>query len=392
MQKNNRIYGLDALRAIAMLLGIVLHAIIAYKVYPNPAWPSDNRLHSYAFDALYVFIHSFRMQLFYLVAGFFARMLYLKIGETAFFKHRFKRIGIPFIASMIFILPISIAPFLYNQYVVTSGLPAEEGMATFWRRLFRWNGMAHLWFLYYLLFYYAVMLAAYRIRPGDGVKRMIGRVNSRYGSPLHILLYIIILACIQIALFPTPEVEVSTSIFPKPGHFTYYGFFFLLGIMLHRQSDRLFGIAKYTWLYLGAGLLLTVVVFKMLVLGHAEVETYSRQMMLLAKLAVAAQTVLLTYGFIGFFLKYMNVENATLKYISDASFWLYLVHLSIVGTLQIVLLYTDVPGWLRPWTVLAVTTVVAMVTYHWFVRYTFIGTALHGQRKREGKNATVVHS
>ncbi|MCK7555268.1 acyltransferase family protein [Chitinophaga sedimenti] len=385
MQTNNRIYGLDSLRAIAMLLGIVLHAIIAYKVYPNEGWPSDDQLHAYGFDALYLFIHSFRMQLFFLVAGFFARMLYLKIGERAFFKHRYKRIVVPFIASMIFILPLSIAPFVYFQHCIAAGVPPAERSQVFWQHFLRWNGMAHLWFLYYLILYYVVMLVVYRFKMSGGAKTFTNTLTRNYGSPLHVIVYILILAAIQIALFRTAEVEVSTSIFPKPGHFTYYGFFFLLGVVLHRQSGRLFELARYTWLYLAAGLALTVVAFKLLVLGHENVAALSGLALIGVKLVVAAQTVFLTYGFIGFFLKYMNVQNGTIKYISDASFWLYLVHLSIVGAMQIVFLDTSVPGWLRPLGVLTVTTLIAMGTYQWFVRYSFIGTALHGPRDRAVK-------
>ncbi len=375
-----------------MLLGILLHAIIAYKMYPNPSWPADNEYHSYTFDALYLFIHSFRMQVFFLVAGFFARMLYLKIGEKEFLKHRYKRIVIPFIGSLVFILPLSVAPFVFYQHCVAANVALADYGAAFWPHFLRWNGMAHLWFLYYLIFYYVVMLALYRIKLGEGIKSIIGKLTARYGSPLHVIVYILLLAGIQVFLFHTPEVEVSTSIFPKPGHFTYYGFFFASGMLLHRQNGRLFEIAHYTWAYLLAGVVMTAAVFKLLVIDHGQAGNYTGTTLTLVKLAVAAQTVFLTYGFIGFFIKYMNSESPRLKYISDAAFWLYLIHLSFVGALQIVLLYTDVPGWLRPWSVLGGTTLVAFVTYHWFVRYTFIGTALHGPRKRRADKLTAVRS
>ena len=37
-----RIHGFDALRAIAMWLGVVLHSIIVYKETPEINWPHDS--------------------------------------------------------------------------------------------------------------------------------------------------------------------------------------------------------------------------------------------------------------------------------------------------------------------------------------------------------------
>ena len=38
---DKRFYGLDALRGIAMMLGIVLHAALHYVVYDVPGWTSE---------------------------------------------------------------------------------------------------------------------------------------------------------------------------------------------------------------------------------------------------------------------------------------------------------------------------------------------------------------
>ena len=65
-----RIHGIDALRGIAMLLGIVLHATIAYRVVPFPTWPKDPQHSLWAYDFLYFVIHSFRMPMFFLIAVF----------------------------------------------------------------------------------------------------------------------------------------------------------------------------------------------------------------------------------------------------------------------------------------------------------------------------------
>ena len=89
---NERRHDLDALRAGAMLLGIVLHAALAYTGIPiwptvDDAWPP--------FMAINNIIHGFRMPLFFLLSGFFTAMLWQRRGLGGLLIHRVKRILLP---------------------------------------------------------------------------------------------------------------------------------------------------------------------------------------------------------------------------------------------------------------------------------------------------------
>jgi glucans biosynthesis protein C len=380
VQQDNRIYGLDALRAIAMLLGVLLHTIIPFKIYPNPSWPSDNSLHSYFFDGTYYLLHSFRMQLFFVVAGFFARMLYLKIGEQAFIKHRFKRILVPFAGSLIFILPFTIAPFLYYKYYIADALPPAEAWAALRSQFFRWNGMAHLWFLYYLLFFYGAMLVVLKKQVQQLIPGFLKKLLLNVASLPHILLIGLVLGAIQVIFCEEPIVEVSNGIIPRFSNLLYYGFFFTIGFLVHKNAGQLKEIPRRTWPYLSIGLLLATVLFYILILQKEQPFPYG---IWILKLGVAMQTTFLTFGVMGVFLKYLNKENRTFRYISDASYWLYLVHLVMISSLEILFLYTGIPGIIRIILMLTIASGVALLTYQWFIRYTFIGNILHGPRKRE---------
>lgn len=377
IKEDKRIYGLDALRAMAMLLGIVLHAAIAYKVFPNPTWPADDAYHSYWYDGAYWMIHTFRMQLFYLVAGFFARMLYLKIGEKDFISHRIKRIAIPFAGSLIFILPFTIAPFLYYKYFIAEQLSYADAMAHFRVQMFRWNGMAHLWFLYYLMIFYCGMLLLLHRRIQNLVPAVLLKWSFNFGKIGQLLLATLVLTGIHLLFFEGPVVEVSTGIFPKISHLLYYGFFFILGYYVHKNSGQLELIARRTGLYLLTGACIALALFSVVVLPIGI--TLSP---VLVKAGVALQTMLLTFGVMGFFLRYLNRQNDTFRYISDAAYWLYLVHLAVVAGLQIAFLHSPVPGACRFFLVLLITTGFGIGTYHLFIRYSFIGSILHGPRMR----------
>ena len=129
-----------------------------------------------------------------------------------------------------------------------------------------------------------------------------------------------------------------------------------------------------------AGLIIYVLLF-VVILEQLQVMD-NGPLFALVKFAGAIQVFFLVFGFIGLFLHKFKTESHLWKYISDASYWVYLVHLGIVTGLQLLFLDSPVPGILKFPLVLGVTLIITFVTYQYFVRYSFIGNTLHGQRKR----------
>ena len=381
-----RIHGMDALRAIAMLLGIVLHALIAYRVFPNPAWPSDS--HQWiGYDALYLWIHSFRMQVFFLVAGFFARLLYLKIGESAFLQHRLNRIVVPFVVGVIVLVPLSIAPFLYYKYTEQQGMDASLALSASVRGIVGWNGLVHLWFLYYLLMFYATMIAATHLaRWAPFIKEMSRQLSflADITNPVAVVAIVILIIGV-LTLQNKLILEAYTGIVPNVAQFIYYGLFFGIGYWIHQRSYLIEKISKAAIGYLVVGSVLVIPLTYLYAIVHEMPQPHYTTYAVLIRAIGACQTVLLVGGVLGGFVRYFTTENRTLRYISDAAYWLYLVHLPLVAWLQILLLHSTIYGFLRFGIVVAVATFIALITYQWFVRYTIIGNVLHGKRQRVSK-------
>lgn len=89
-----RYHELDALRAAAMLLGIVLHAMLSFM--DVSIWPAQDRYRDTQLYGFFVHaMHGFRLPLFFLLSGFFTAMLWRRRGMLALIKHRTIRIGIP---------------------------------------------------------------------------------------------------------------------------------------------------------------------------------------------------------------------------------------------------------------------------------------------------------
>lgn len=103
-----RYHNLDALRAFAMLLGIVLHGMMSFICIP--AWGAqDLHQNTLLYGTVLYAIHGFRLPLFFLISGFFTMMLWKKRGTRGLVKHRLKHIGLPLVVFTIVIWPLLIA-------------------------------------------------------------------------------------------------------------------------------------------------------------------------------------------------------------------------------------------------------------------------------------------
>ena len=110
-----------------MLMGIILHVAWLFIPYEAGAPIMDVAANQPCNYVFYV-THIFRMQVFYLLAGFFARLVFLRLGYKGFAWHRFSRIAVPFAAGWLIMYP------LFTLYWVWGGIQSGRIIMTepFW--------------------------------------------------------------------------------------------------------------------------------------------------------------------------------------------------------------------------------------------------------------------
>lgn len=87
-----------------MLLGVVLHACLAYM---GPYWHVHDRGESGLLTAVYAAIHGWRMELFFLIAGYFTAMVLRRTGPAGMLQRRLRRLFLPFLFGAVVILPLT---------------------------------------------------------------------------------------------------------------------------------------------------------------------------------------------------------------------------------------------------------------------------------------------
>ncbi|MFH6768978.1 acyltransferase family protein [Gaetbulibacter aquiaggeris] len=375
--KTERLHALDSLRAIMMMLGIVLHSSNTYVLADYGAsWPLKDPISTAGYmDWISSFVHAFRMPIFFVVAGFFASLLFHERSSIKMIKNRVNRILLPFLVFVVLLWPLVGITFDYSNIVFAEGSsPLASASERFSNVLaFIPKRTMHLWFLYYLVLY---SIASFIV--GLIFKQLpwFTKQSSQSFSfiiqrpLLKLFVFSAITLCILMIMNRT-WVATSLSFIPDLNTFIFYAFFYFFGWILFKSKSYLSSFMTYDWAFTILGIALFTVYFLM------DTSTLPLQVIMIIK---SINVWLFIFGFTGLFIRYASNHSAVMRYVSDSSYWVYLLHLPLTAFIPGLISEWSMPAFFKFFIVMAGTALVCFITYHYFVRSTFVGVFLNGRK------------
>lgn len=385
-----RLNHLDAVRAFALLLGVVFHASLSFM--PMFIGWAVMDVNTSGVVPLFVLVsHSFRLEVFFLIAGFFAHLSFHRQTRSSFLKSRLLRIGLPFVLFGFLLKPLIETGWIIGMNSYLGDLQLVSSLHIAYQNLmanpFSALVGSHLWFLHYLLVMTLSMMllrTVFGLSPG---------LSERMGKVCDAALHVLVNKKLALPVFIGPTViclwfmshwGVDTpdrSLFINLPVFALYFSFFGLGWCLHRVPDLFRGLTKLTWAKTGL-MLLTIVACVLLSRYEAH---YGHPQYVWLKLSFnfsyATMMWALVLLFVGVCERLFANPNAVVRYLADSSYWMYLIHLPLVVFLQVVLSGVDLFWWLKLIVIVSATVLISLLSYDAFVRSTLIGAMLNGKRK-----------
>ena len=385
-----RLHGLDAVRAIALLLGLVVHASMAWIPGAQYFWVVHDSSPSEVAGLLFYVPHMFRMLLFFLVAGLFARMACERLGTLGFMRDRARRIAIPLASLWFPMLMTIVAVIAWNAWLVNNGSmpPAPETPPLSPRNF----PLTHLWFLYVLLLCYVGALA---LRATLGRSAFVQRASDAcvrvLASPIGPLLLALPLGAALAAHakwyawfgVPTPD----QSLYPSLAACVAFGSAFGFGWLLHRQQALLQRWAAHWPLHLAIAISATVGCLLHAGLAPKLVAATQDMATIGYAIAYALAGWSWTFAIVGLGLRFLSGHSPVRRYLADASYWIYIAHLPLVMALQVAMSRVDWPWAVEFALVLGTAFALLLLSYDLLVRNSFIGAWLNGRRKPRGLEA-----
>jgi hypothetical protein len=154
-----RIIPLDRARSFITLLVLLHHSVVNYTHFGN-----GDRMRWLGFDLIVLFNDSFFMACMFLISGLFVCESLTRRGAANFLANRAWRLGIPFLVSIVVLMPIAYYPTFLRYHLPGT---TDFSFLHFWGRIFSvgpWpSGPA--WFLWVLLAFDAIVALVWRLVP-----------------------------------------------------------------------------------------------------------------------------------------------------------------------------------------------------------------------------------
>jgi glucan biosynthesis protein C len=389
-ENNIRLDYLDAVRSFALILGVIFHASLSF-IPVFIGWAVMD-ISTSGFVSMFVMInHSFRMELFFLIAGFFSHMKYHQQGVQVFLKSRLVRIVIPFIIGCFLLKPLIVSGWIMGTESMRGDVNILNGFSASFASLRElpksiFTG-THLWFLYYLLI---ILVSFILLRTLIGLHKPMNNKLTQWADSAifwlcnsRIAIFVVAIPTTGCLWFmdhwgmDTPD----KSLVPDIPVALLYGAFFLFGWLLNRHSLLMEKFANLTWHKLILGLIAIIVSVELssfeIKFGH-EYYLFIKASFLLSYAIMMWSIISLT---VGFFQRLFTRPSKLIRYIADASYWIYLIHLPIVLWLQIAFAELSLHWSIKLISISSITILVSIILYDALIRSTFIGSVLNGKQK-----------
>lgn len=380
-----REHGLDVVRAGSMLLGVVLHACVAFMHAPPAGllWPIHEPGASRACDAVFWAIHAVRVPVFFFVAGALAGGSVMRKPAGVFVASRWRRLMVPMLAASVTVLPAMYAVWAWGWiergWADTSAAFSHFHFGPEIQRNFR--GPAHLWFLLDLFAVSAAFAWSQRVRKGWH--------QGRWACG--VLPALAVAAAVIVGRWPRTVLEFRNSFVPDGARLGLMGIFFVYGAIWWSaaQRERVEGRARARGSAWPGGLMLAVLLLccAWVVAGSMEGWVVSTAHGLRQGLPgdgagewFAAGWVMSGVLSCGAVVSMVRARSwrrpgRVGRYLIDASYWVYLTHLVWVGLFVMLLRGVGMPPEWKAVAVAVLSAAVSLATY-WPVRRTWVGGML----------------
>ena len=329
----DRLHSLDFLRAFALLMGVLLHVLMLFL---EPLDGSEPRLGA---SIIFIWIHTWRMPLFMLLAGFFTALSIQKRDVGNYALNRLIRLGVPIL--ILWAVISEIDEGTNNLFKLPELISYLLHDIPFTLRL------DHLWFLYYLLIFYGVLLLLNCITPKA----------IKFITDCELSFFRIFVLWLPILILLSPLNKPTGGIFGdipttfgevKLGSMLFMASFYLIGMQI-QKSVRFLEQLQRKRFWLPSLIIMSLVPIGLLGWGGMKDEPFvffSVFEMWIANGLASSATLLLVLSTMGFAMHQISSSSRTLSWLVKLSYPIYVFHLMFVISVSGTLMYLGVNDWL----------------------------------------------
>jgi hypothetical protein len=372
-----RFHSLDFLRAFALLMGVLLHVLMLFL---EPFDGSEPRLGA---SIVFIWIHTWRMPLFMLLAGFFTALSLSKRDTGNYAFNRLIRLGVPLL------LLWSVIPAIDEEASRLFKIP-ELISYIFYDIPFTFR-LDHLWFLYYLLIFYSVLLL---------IKTAVPVIYS-FILGFELSLSRVLMVWLPILILLSPLNKPTGGIIGKDpitfgeinlGSMLFMASFFMIGMQAYKSSQFLENLQR-TRFWLPSLIIFSLIPIGLLVWGGVKDEPFAfsglMELWIVNSLSGSA-ALLLVLSIIGLAMHKISSSGQILRWLVKLSYPIYVFHLMFVISVSGTLMFFGINDWLVVLLGFASGILFPLVIYYAIISWTPLDWVFNGYKNSKYRSKSTL--
>ena len=375
----DRFHSLDFLRAFALLMGVLLHVLMLFL---EPFDGSEPRLGA---SIVFIWIHTWRMPLFMLLAGFFTALSLSKRNTGNYAFNRLIRLGVPLL------LLWSVIPAIDEGTSELFKLP-ELISYIFYDIPFTLR-LDHLWFLYYLLLFCGIISLIKTTAP------LIFSLVIDFELSLSRVLCLWMPILILLSPLNKPIGGIFGEI-PKTfgeinlGSMLFMASFFIIGMQAYKSSPFLENLQR-TRFWLPSLIVFSLIPIGLLAWGGVKDEPFTFSGLLelwIVNSLSGSAALLMVLSIMGLAMHKISSSGQMLRWLVRLSYPIYVFHLMFVISVSGTLMFFGINDWIVVLLGFASGILFPVIIYYAIISWTPLDWVFNGYKNSQYRSNSTLMS
>ena len=373
----DRLHSLDFLRAFALLMGVLLHIL---TLFLEPFDGSEPRLGA---SIIFIWIHTWRMPLFMLLAGFFTALSLLKRNTGNYAFNRLIRLGVPLL------LLWSVIPAIDEE--ASRLIKAPELISWLFYDVPFTFRLDHLWFLYYLLIFYSVLLL---------IKTAVPVIYS-FILGFELSLSRVLMVWLPILILLSPLNKPTGGILGNDpvifgeinlGSMLFMASFFMIGMQAYKSSQFLENLQRIRF-WLPSLIVFSLIPIGLLAWGGVKDEPFVFSGLLelwIVNSLSGSAALFLVLSIMGLAMHKISSSGQILRWLVKLSYPIYVFHLMFVISVSVTLMFFGINDWIVVLLGFASGILFPVIIYYAFISWTPLDWVFNGYKNSQYRSKSTL--
>jgi hypothetical protein len=372
-----RLHSLDFLRAFALLMGVLLHVLMLFL---EPFDGSEPRLGA---SIIFIWIHTWRMPLFMLLAGFFTALSLSKRNTGNYSFNRLIRLGVPLL------LLWSVIPAIDEE--ASRLFKAPELISWLFYDVPFTFRLDHLWFLYYLLIFYSILLL---------IKTAVPFIYS-FILGFELSLSRVLMVWLPILILLSPLNKPTGGILGNDpvifgeinlGSMLFMASFFMIGMQAYKSSQFLENLQRIRF-WLPSLIVFSLIPIGLLAWGGVKDEPFVFSGLLelwIVNSLSGSAALFLVLSIMGLAMHKISSSGQILRWLVKLSYPIYVFHLMFVISVSVTLMFFGINDWIVVLLGFASGILFPVIIYYAFISWTPLDWVFNGYKNSQYRSKSTL--